>query len=183
VDSFTETIRPNAQNAALIRSARAELSRIATTRQYIGVHIRRGDRHAVSWKYQAGYVPIPQYAQAVQDTSSRLLAQIESPIAVYIASDSPSANAELVNSLPSHTRLFSLARSQNRQLQALASPNEYVQREFDKLDLEERVNLTRGMVIDFAMLNGMWAWNDDIIPQATVCTIRFVERRSALLFR
>jgi hypothetical protein len=113
----------------------------------------------------------------VQDTSLRLSTQTESPIAIYIASDSPSAKAELVDALPSDIQIiFSLARSQNPKLRALASPNDYVQAEFDKLELEERKNLTRGMLIDFAMLNGMWAWDDEIVPKATVCTIRSVEQ-------
>jgi hypothetical protein len=111
----------------------------------------------------------------VQDTSLRFLTQTESVTVVYIASDSPAAEAELVDALPSNMLLFSLSRSQNPELRALASPNGYVQKEFDKLELEERVNLTRGMVVDFAMLSGMWAWNDDIIPRAIVCTIRYVK--------
>jgi hypothetical protein len=179
MESFSETIRPNAQNAKLIRSAREEVNNIAGTQQrnshhYIGVHLRRGDRHAVSWRYHAGYVPISEYVEAVQDTSLRFLTQNET-IAVYIASDSPSAEAELVDALPSNMPLFSLSRSQNPELRTLASSNDYVQVEFDKLESEKRVNLTRGMVVDFALLNGMWAWNDDIIPKATVCTIRYEE--------
>jgi hypothetical protein len=161
----------------LIRSARDEINSIIATRQpnskhYIGVHLRRGDRHAVSWRYNAGYVPISEYVQAVQDISMGLSIENESTTPVYIASDSPSAEAELADVLPSNTQLLSLARCRNPELRALASPNEYVQQEFDKLESEVRVNLTRGMVIDFAMLSGMWAWNDDVIPKATVCTIR-----------
>jgi hypothetical protein len=131
--------------------------------------------HPLSWKYHAGYVPIPEYVKAVQDASSRFLTQTGSVTAVYIASDSPAAEAELVDTLSSNMLLFSLSRSQNPELRALASPNDYVQKEFDKLELAERVNLTRGMVVDFAMLSGMWAWNDDIIPRAIVCTIRYVK--------
>jgi len=138
--------------------------------QYIGVHLRRGDRRAVSWRYHGGYVPISEYSQAVQDTLLRLSRGEPTPV-IYIASDSPSAEVELVDALPSNIPLFSLTRSRNPDLRALASPNEYVQAEFDKLQLDERAILTRGMVVDFAMLNGMWAWADDITPRATVCTI------------
>jgi hypothetical protein len=180
LESLSETIRPNAQNAALIRSARDEISSIIATRrphsqQYVGVHLRRGDRHAISWRYKAGYVPIPDYVQAVQDTYSRLSTQTNQTIAAYIASDSPSAEAELADTLPSNMQLLSLGRSRNPELRILASRKEYVQHEFNKLASEEQVNLTRGMVVDFAMLSGMWAWDDDIVPTATICTIRYVD--------
>jgi hypothetical protein len=140
------------------------------------VHLRRGDRHAKSWRYKAGYVPIPEYVQAVQDTSLRLSAQTESPMTVYIASDSPPAEAELAGALPSNTELLSLARSRNLELRELASPKEYVQQEFNELPSEEQINLTRGMVVDFAVLSGMWAGNDDILPKAIVCTLRYMEQ-------
>jgi len=131
--------------------------------------------HPLSWKYHAGYVPIPEYVKAVQDTLLRFSTQTDSVTAAYIASDSPAAEAEFVDALPSNIQLFSLPQSQNPELRSLASPNDYVQKEFDTLELEKRVNLTRGMVVDFAMLSGMWAWNDDIIPRAIVCTIRCVK--------
>ena len=165
----------------LIQAARDEMRGIIATpkttpEQYLSVHLRRGDKHAVSWRYQtAGYVPIPEYVQALQDVSLRLPAHPGSAMAVYIASDSPSAEAELVAGLPSNSRLLSLGRSQNPDLRILASPKAYVQSEFDKLASDKRVNLTRGMVVDFAMLSGTWARNDDIIPKAAVCTIRYVE--------
>jgi len=170
------TIRPNAKNAALIRSAREEFtsffaSREADAHQYISVHLRRGDRHATSWRYNGGYVPISEYARAMQDTSLRLSPKSNSQMAVYLASDSPSASAKFVNILPSDTLIFSLAQSQNPELRALASPKEYIQHEFNKLEAEERIKLTRGIIIDFAMTSGMWAWNDDIVPNATICTI------------
>jgi hypothetical protein len=95
---------------------------------------------------------------------------------VYIASDSPPAEAELAGALPSNTELLSLARSRNLELRELASPKEYVQQEFNKLPSEEQINLTRGMVVDFAVLSGMWAGNDDILPKAIVCTLRYMEQ-------
>lgn len=129
--------------------------------------------YSVSWRYDGGYVPISEYAQAVEDTSLRLSPALNSHMAVYIASDSPAASAELVKVLPSDILLFSLAQSQDPQLRTLASPREYIQHEFNKLGMEERINLTRGMIIDFALVSGMWAWNDDVVPNAIICTIRF----------
>ena len=32
----------------------------------------------------------------------------------------------------------------------------------------------RGMIVDFAMLSGMWAGKDDILPIASLCSIRCV---------
>lgn len=116
-----------------------------------------------------------EYAQAVQDTSLRLSPNLDSQLVVYLASDSPSASAELVQALPSNMLLFSLAQSQNPELRTLANPRDYIQHEFNDLGVEERINLTRGMVIDFALASGMWAWDDDIVPNATICTIRFAQ--------
>jgi len=190
--SFNETIRPNAHTAKLIRTARAEMnglsrsispnqtSNAASTQRaedtnihlpsYIGVHVRRGDLHATSWAFHKGYVPIINYAQAALATWSRLFPS-SSPSTIYIASDSPSAERELSDALPSNTSVLSLSRSANPELRTLASPKEYVQSEFAGLGEEERINATRGMIVDFAMVSGMWAWPDDVIPDATVCTI------------
>jgi len=206
-DALVDTIRPNAYNARLIRSARAELSQLISSNyhksnrprqgangnhvgnnssQYIGVHLRRGDRHPASYNYHGGYVPISDYVQAITDTWTRLNSEASSlqddpspdPV-VYIAFDSPSAQAELASSLPRDT-IFSLSRSKDPGLQALASTRDYVQKEFDELGEEARINATRGMVLDFAIISGMWAWDGDIFPNATVCTIRSVSSVSSL---
>jgi hypothetical protein len=58
----------------------------------------------------------------------------------------------------------------------LASRKEYVQKEFAALDEEGRVNATRGVIVDFAMISGMWRWKEDAAPEATVCTIKYVIR-------
>jgi len=95
------------------------------------------------------------------------------PPMLYIAADSPSAQKELIDAVPAHTWVFSLADSGSPGLRALASKRAagYVQSEFNKLGLDERVNQTRGMVVDFAMISGLWAWGGDIVPSATICTI------------
>jgi hypothetical protein len=192
VTSFNETIRPNAHMAKLIHTARAEMKdKLRSTAEkqksqtekgkdanayspsYIGVHVRRGDQKAKSWAFHNGFVPIANYAQAILETWSRLFPSSPSPSTVYIASDSPSAQRELVNALP-QTSVLSLSLSANPELRALASQREYKQEDFGGLGEEERVNATRGMIVDFAMVNGMWTWQDDVVPEATICTIAYV---------
>jgi hypothetical protein len=163
--SFTNTILPNAQNAALVNLAGDEFSEHLSRQQtlqesdsnrYIGVHLRRGDCTALSWEFHDGYVPISNYVQAIKDTWSRIF-PAEDPLAsrIYVASDSPTAQDELIKSLHSDVSVFSLAQSKNPDLQALASPRAYVQDKFSNLELAERIRATRGMIVDFALLNGM----------------------------
>jgi len=35
----------------------------------------------------------------------------------------------------------------------------------------DRVRLTKGMIVDFALLSGLWAWHDDLKPGAVICGI------------
>jgi hypothetical protein len=44
-------------------------------------------------------------------------------------------------------------------------------KDFNSAPLDERIQATRGMIVDFALLSGMWSEDRDIIPAATVCTI------------
>jgi hypothetical protein len=194
--SFEETIRPNAHIAGLIRKARTEMAKVITgdrtsgslstkkethtkrtesnSPSYIGIHVRRGDQRATSWSFHDGFVPIANYVQAALDTWSRIFPSSHSSSVVYIASDSPSALNELENDFPPNTAIFSLSRSNDSELRALASKRAYVQKEFAGLDEDERINATKGMIVDFSMVNGMWKWNDDVAPEATICTIRCV---------
>jgi hypothetical protein len=182
--AFTETILPNAQNADLIRSAREELAELLSGQQsntnshshsYIGVHLRRGDRKAVSWEFHGKYVPIRNFIEAVKTTWSRLSgAKRLSSHQVYLASASGDAQEEFASTLPPKFPIFSLARSKKPALQALASREAYVQAVFNNLREDERIIATRGMIVDFALVNGMWAHEGDVTPAATICTIRFV---------
>jgi hypothetical protein len=90
----------------------------------------------------------------------------------YIASDSPAAQEEFMNYFSPETRIFSLSRSVRADLRALASQRPYVQSEFDGLPKDERIRLTRGMIIDFALLSGIWGHGGDVSPAATVCGLR-----------
>ncbi|OBZ79230.1 hypothetical protein A0H81_01390 [Grifola frondosa] len=93
------------------------------------------------------------------------------PPITYVASDSPDAIREFISAFPSSTALFALAISTNPELRALAPQHAYVQAEFAAEDAEERVRLTKGMIVDFAMVSGLWAWDGDVVPGAIVCGI------------
>lgn len=208
VESFRITIRPNAHNAALIRTARTEIASTLSlpaherpsdpdpkdadpetivTRHhqdpYIGIHIRRGDRNAAQFPNRGSYVPLEDFAAAAHETWSRLFNNDSlSPKAdhfpsapiTYIASDSHNAVDELISAFPKSAATFSLHTSSNSELRALASQREYVQKEFNEESEEERIRLTRGIIVDFAMLSGFWAWEGEIVPGATICTLTCV---------
>ncbi|KAF7969009.1 hypothetical protein HWV62_20900 [Athelia sp. TMB] len=171
--SFSETIKPNSRNRALIKLARDELAGVVDKGplEYIGVHLRRGDRHAISWRYKGGYVPTSEYAEAVNATSVRLFADVQAPVPLYIASDLPAAEFEVVDALSASRIVMSLSRSSLPQLNEVASRREYVQTEFNQLQEGERESLTRGAIVDFAMLSGMWAVAGQSRPRATICTL------------
>lgn len=210
LQSFKETIRPNAHNAQLIRTARAELAAIlsmpphaSTARNddiapqetrdaeseltahnpdpYLAVHIRRGDRHASNFPYRGKYIPLENYVNAARDVWSRVYnedvfsetANFPAPPIVYVASDSHATAHDFVSAFPASTAVFSLDSSTDPALRGLAPQHEYVQKEFNEIELEDRVRLTRGMVVDMAMLSGLWAWEGDVIPGATICTLRY----------
>ncbi|KIP11158.1 hypothetical protein PHLGIDRAFT_100112 [Phlebiopsis gigantea 11061_1 CR5-6] len=209
LQSFKETIRPNAHNAQLIRAARTELAAVLslpphaenarnddlstadgsrdaeaaltahTPDPYIAVHIRRGDRHAADFPYRGKYVPLENFVAAARDAWARLYGEDVfgeaasfpgAPIA-YVASDSHATAHDFVSAFPASTAVFSLDSSTDPALRALAPQHEYVQQEFNVMELEDRVRLTRGMVVDLAMVSGMWAWEGDVVPGATICTL------------
>ena len=181
--SFTETIRPNAATAALIRSARTELASLfglhsndtPPVDQYESVHIRRGDGLGSSWKYHTKNVPIEEYSTAGNAAWTRLFRSAGNPAppAVYLASDDPDIFEDLRSQLEPGSRIFSLSKSENPHLQDIASPSPYFQDKFSALPEEERVRLTRGMVVDFALLSGSWAWGDEPKPGAVICGIKY----------
>jgi len=200
--SFQKTIRPNAQSAELIQLARQELSDKITEHYqnprslkgvqddgppmgYLGVHIRRGDRNPSWHVYGQQYIPISDYVDAVVESWTRLGLELSAddqlvqPF-VYIASDSPAAEEEFASSF-TPDRVFSLSRSQREELRVLASPGEYFQDNFKQLDEDVRVQATRGMIVDFAVLSGAWADDGDLIPEGTVCTVSSVVCKAAAI--
>ncbi|KAI0964082.1 hypothetical protein AcW1_000984 [Taiwanofungus camphoratus] len=199
LQSLTETIRPNGHSAALIRAARSEIASILSLPEavhsngnpdpYISVHIRRGDRKAESWAFHNSYVPLGNYVQATRDTWERLYINSTSPTSAsdpaptsapnhfpappitYVASDSPDALRDFLAAFPSSTAVFALDLSTDPDLRGLAPQREYVQEEFEMEEEDERIRLTRGMIVDLAIMSGLWAWEGEVVPGAVICTI------------
>lgn len=186
-ESLETTIYPNSRVLKLIHAAREEMCKqivislpdkdhpadapIQTVPRYIAVHIRRGDQNATSWANHGGYVPITDFVEAVGSTWKKTNASLAVP-QVYLASDSPSAVGEFKKAT-GYPEVFSLSQSENPELQTLASPGEYFQKEFEKLPQAARTRATTGMLVDFAMLSGAWTKEGDLTPDAVVCTIRY----------
>jgi hypothetical protein len=142
---------------------------------YLALHIRRGDCKGTSWRYHDKNLPLSLYIQAVRETWSRIIGSTtgDHPINVYVASDDPAAQKDYMEKTKSK-RLFSLARSKDHALQNLASPMPYIQSEFNTFTVGERTRLTRGMIVDLAMISGLWSTENDIQPEAVICGIRCI---------
>lgn len=181
--SLTETVRPNAATAALIHSARTELTSFIglqsndspSTDQYQSIHVRRGDGEGSSWKYHGKNVAIEEYTAAGNAAWTRLFRSAGNPApqAVYLASDDPDVFEVVQSQLEPGSRIFSLLKSENSDLQHIASPAPYFQGEFATLPEVDRVRLTTGMIVDFALLSGLWARPDDLKPGAVICGIGY----------
>lgn len=178
--SFAQTVRPNAESAARIQVARQQVGS-----SYIAAHVRHGDRRTEAWEYHGGYVPLVEYANAVRDMSERAAVMASENAngvdqrgtdTVWIASDDPFAQQELAQLLTDSDqpmRVYSLERSTNAELRSIASREAYVQAEFAALSEEQRIRLTRGALVDFALVSGLWT--DETADEATlegvICTI------------
>ncbi|KAL5533636.1 hypothetical protein ACEPAG_96 [Sanghuangporus baumii] len=179
--SFAHTIRPNVISAELIQAARREVGS-----PYLAAHVRHGDRKTEGWEFHGGYVPLDDYAEALSDTWERVermdLEDATEPV-VWVASDDPDAWDDLEKRLTDPdgvniTRVYSLTTSDNEELRHLASPQPYVQPEFNAMPLEDRVRLTHGAVVDLALVSGLWSWEDETDQtgqkarlEGVVCTI------------
>ena len=173
--SFSQVILPSSSMATLIRRARDELTSDPESGSptYLSVHIRRGDRHGMTWKYHNKHLPTSLYVDAALETWQRLNPTSQGSLLFYVASDSPTAIEDFLHQLPNNVRVFSLGWSDDDELRLSASPRPYVQHEFNMLSEEERVRLTKGMIVDFALLSGLWADEGDVRPYATVCGLRY----------
>jgi hypothetical protein len=160
---------------AFIRAVRAEFGLLPSRRSYISVHLRRGDGKARSWKYKGKYVPVEDYVEEVKRTWTRLFAaNNKNKARIYLASDSPPAQEDFIRRLAdADFSVFSLKKSRRPELRALASPKEYVQEEFGLFDEDVRVRATRGVMVDFALVSGMWPEEESGTPVATICTIGY----------
>ncbi|KAG8764291.1 hypothetical protein FRC11_005095 [Ceratobasidium sp. 423] len=196
-DSFESFIILNDKNIRLLRQARSELRRriqlntnseaVAT---YMSVHIRRGDRRAMSWEFikpgTDGYVPIQNYVDAVQKTWSQM--GLPGRPHIYVASDDPVSLDEFTKLSPGYVyslRQWGIDGGRVREssvtdaaeeLAELASPSAYVQTEWMNRTEEQRIRLTRGMIVEMALLSELWDddTNDednDLELIATACTL------------
>ncbi|KAJ3718543.1 hypothetical protein C8R42DRAFT_585906 [Lentinula raphanica] len=193
-ESLSQTIRPSSKNAALIAEARKEVEALFNTstspsasRTYIGVHIRRGDQLAAFTKGPGGYVPIQNYVDAVKGAAERFNSADDTTTTVYVASDDPLAIDSFKSLLSESSssfssNVFSLSDSSSATLRGLASPKGYVQAEFNALQDDSegggasqegtRVTLTRGVIVDLALISGLWAGEEEgVKPDTVVCTI------------
>jgi hypothetical protein len=177
LSSFLRVILPSPETADLIRRARDELVPDVENEpaKYLSVHIRRGDRLGMTWKYHNTHLPTGLYVDSALKTLERLNPVNEGHPLIFVASDSPAAIEEFLEQLPNSVRVSSLGWSGDDELRAIASPHSYVQEEFNRLEEEERTRLTKGMIVDFAMLTGLWTHKDDpdTRPYATVCGLRY----------
>jgi hypothetical protein len=176
VDAFRDVIRPNGKNMALLKTARVAMKRAVAGNdkgngKYMAVHVRRGDRSVESYKYHDKYIPITVYVDEAKKAWKRLEGEdAEESLPIWVASDSP----KVIEDWPSE-RVFSLhAIGDDHILESLATKDEYWQSEFEDLEDEDRVDQTRGVIVDFGMISGMWADPGDIIPEAVVCAMRYV---------
>lgn len=161
----------------LIRFARSELASMLpqggeTNNSYVGVHIRRG-RAGLAWNWHQQPIPVSAYAEA----TTRVLGEKENKL-VYIASDDPAAYDDAKMLLPPETQALSLADSAAPPLRAIASDEVYDHEKFGALEEDVRVSLTKGMIVDFAMLSGMWPEEGQNLPtpRAVVCGIKYAYR-------
>jgi hypothetical protein len=187
--SFQDVIRLNSQNKNLLRTAhKALLASLPDLQQaYVGVHIRRGDRSIASFRsdrvhhasfrpiivycrYHDKYAPLDAFKSNARSTWKRLRGVDEHP-PVYLASDAPAALDEYGNATEP-SAIFSLLSSGVSALNEIASKQAYVQADFDALPAEDRIALTRGMIVDFGMISGIWAEDGELTPEAVVCGMR-----------
>jgi hypothetical protein len=171
-ESLTTTIRPNAKTVALIWKARDLLKKRFPTQDvsdYVAVHIRRGDAPSTSWEYHQQPIPLDEYATAVANTLTKLSLSESTPI--YVATDSPNALESFSQLL--EQKSVSLWGSGDKELKAIASDKDYVQKEWMSRKDAERRRLTTGAIVDFALMSGLWndSVDDAMIPRAVVCTI------------
>ncbi|KAG6820673.1 hypothetical protein H0H93_013524 [Arthromyces matolae] len=172
--SFQKTIQLNEYNTRLVKTARSELSSLTSPDGsafdlYIALHLRRGDRKPAF--YRGAHVPTEKFIQAATTSFSRLSPdKSQADLILFVASDSANALKEVADLTAARYTTFSLPQSANAELRSLASPSEYIQKDFNLLGLEAKIRATRGMIVDFALLSGLWAKEGDSLPTAVVCT-------------
>jgi len=169
--SFLQAILPNNDTMEIIQGARQQLNTWLPLGYdaYISVHIRRGDKKPRWPAYPDNRIPVTDYSMAAEQGWYRLVSNNSSP-AIYFASDSSQAMADFRTTSSWRSTIFSLW---DTKYSRYASSQEYSQSEFAAYGSEEtRIQATRGMIVDFALLSGAWASDSNIRPSAIVCAIR-----------
>lgn len=192
-ESFNAAIQPNEKIMNMINIAKQELLASISAQDphlnidehntaendYIAVHIRRGDRIPHGWEYHRNPIPITEYVNAALETMKRTQESPSSqPPVLYLASDSPDAIHEFTQAY--HGATYSLSKSKHSEVRKLSSPNEYRQEKFDALPLEERRLLTKGALVDLALVTGLWDSGLDPHLHSAICGVRY--SRSAQSF-
>jgi len=145
------------------------------SKPYIGVHIRRGDRFASNQKWRRDYVPVVEYSTAVSKAWQKLRSTVkgldESP-SVYIASDSRAAYEDYKALSTAPESVKGLFDAKTNVVQYMAQMSGYIQVLWEKRSrIEERKRWTAGMILDLAMISGLWLKDGEQAPLATVCTV------------
>ncbi|EJD54235.1 hypothetical protein AURDEDRAFT_109967 [Auricularia subglabra TFB-10046 SS5] len=153
LQSVQETIVPSTRMKTLISTARRS---IGGDGGYVGVHIRHGDQLPKAWKYRKGFVPISEFVDGARTVQTA---------AIWAASDSPAAIADFKEEIGHSVQVTSVSRD----LAPDADSPGYVQKEWQHVGEAERRRLTQGMVVDLALLSGLWLPADEA-PKAVVCT-------------
>lgn len=121
--------------------------------------------------------------QEYVDAVAARLATSSRPGSVFVASDSKDAIREFKDLAPTSWTVHSLDNSSSDELRNGIYPvgAGYSQSEWNngKWSDQERTRYTTGMLVDFALLSGLWPAKDlynssDIQPSAVVCTITYV---------
>ncbi|MBW0498135.1 hypothetical protein O181_037850 [Austropuccinia psidii MF-1] len=126
---------------------------------YISVHIRKGDRHPYDPSHKFDYIPIMDYIDTINSTW-RKLRDLDNKLPenpnIYLASDTPLSLDQFQAMTPKSWRSFHLSRAGPKNLSGLAHPHEYAQSHFHAHSVVERVEFTKGQLIDMAFLAGGW---------------------------
>jgi hypothetical protein len=136
-----------------------------------------------SWEYRGLPVPIPEFLEAVVREEGHQRPETLQPI--FVASDDAPSLDEFSTALQAkpgmRRKVVSLHTSGVPELRALSYPSEnrsgYRQVDWDDNGIRqwspvERVRYTSGMIVDLALLTGLWTDMASQIPSATICTIK-----------
>ncbi|KAH9813736.1 hypothetical protein DFH28DRAFT_337607 [Melampsora americana] len=194
-ESLEENFKLNEENLRLIDETKMEIINSKVWKEveegegegegegklapFVSVHIRKGDRHPFDPEHKLDYIPIHDYIHAINSTwiQSRLT-NPKLPIFpnVYVASDTPLIMDTLFGLVP-QWNLFHLSQSSSNRLNSISHPHEYSQAHFHAHSKSERIDYTRGQIIDMNFLGGSWPSSKihplDLSekPLGTICTV------------